>query len=167
MVTDFEVVRPQVDEAAIHAQTPRELVLEAAEAKARAVARVRPDALVIGADTVVACREGVIGKPVDRADAVRILRRLTRSPHDVLTGLCLVAPDGREVSGCVAATLQMRQMSDAELERLADRPGALDRAGAYELQPDDPNVVHLDGHPTTVMGLPLEELERAFHELYP
>ena len=116
---------------------------------------------------MVVCAAEVIGKPRDRADAVRILARLTRSEHRVLTGLCVIAPDGRRRSVCVGTRLCMRPMAPDEIERYVDTPGALHRAGVYALQRDDPNVCTLIGSPTAVMGLPLDELADVLRELYP
>lgn len=167
LVAQFEVVGPAIDEGALRADDPRSLVLKLAEAKARQVARTRPDALVIAADTLVACQGEVIGKPADHDDAVRILKMLTRSVHRVLTALFVVAPDGRERSACVESEVRMRKMSRPQIEQYLACADALERAGAYALQPDDPNVEHLEGSLTAVMGLPLEELERLLHSLYP
>jgi len=167
IVREFQVVPSRVDESGVRADTPEQFAVAAAAAKACEVARRRPDALVIGADTVVICRGEVIGKPVDRRDALRILRKLTRRPHEVLTGLCLVAPDGRQVTACVRATVRMRRMTVRELEDLADTPGAMQHAGAYALQEDDPNVVSLEGSASAVMGLPLVELESILRDLCP
>ncbi len=167
LVTDFEVVPPEVDEQSVQTADARAMVLELARRKARQVAGRRPRALVIAADTVAVCCGQVLGKPADRADALAMLRRLTRRPHRVLTGLCVVAPAGRECARCVATRIQMRRLTDGELERLAGREGALERAGAYALRPDDPNVVQLEGSETAVMGLPLEELEGMIRQLYP
>jgi septum formation protein len=167
IVPRFDVVVPRVDESRVRAEDPRRLVTALAAAKAREVASRCPGALVIAADTVAVCRGELVGKPADRPEALCMLRKLTRHEHQVLTGLCVVAPDDREALCCVRATVRMRALSRAELEELVRRPGALERAGAYALQPEDPNVVRLEGSETTVMGLPLEELERMVTELYP
>ncbi len=167
LLRDFDVLTPRVREEGFDSSEPAGLALELAEAKARDVADRRPDALVIGADTLVACGEDVIGKPADRDEALRMLRRLSRRPHEVFTGLCLLSPEGRCETACMSASVRMRPMSEAELRELAALPGALRRAGAYGLQPDDPNVLRLEGSATAVMGLPLERLERMLRDLYP
>jgi septum formation protein len=167
LVPAFEVVPPLVDEAADGAHDAPALAVHLAELKAREVAARRPHALVVAADTLVVCDGEVIGKPADRRDAVRIMRKLASSTHQVVTGVCLIAPDGRERTFCAATRLRMRSMSDAEIERYVDGPGALDRAGVYALQPDDPNVLELHGSATCVMGLPMDELARLLRELYP
>lgn len=167
LVDRFEVLPADIDEEAPGISDPRRLTLALARAKARAVASWRSDALVIGADTLAWCAGEVIGKPVDRVDGVRILHKLATSPHSVITGLWLVAPDGREVSDCVSTELRMRRLSDETIQRLVDLPGALDAAGAYRLQDDDPNVIGIEGSASNVKGLPLDELRELITELYP
>jgi septum formation protein len=164
---EFELVPPDVEEGDLAGKPPEDMVRELARRKAQQVARQRPEALVVAADTVAVCDGEVIGKPEDRADALRILRKLTRRPHRVLTGVCVRAPEGRERLRCVETEIRMRRLSEEQLRALAERDGALQRAGAYALQPDDPNVVRLDGSETAVMGLPLEELKEMIRELYP
>jgi len=167
VVTRFDVVPSHVPEVAPADMAPGDVPAHLARLKARDVARIRPDALVIGADTLGLCAGRMLGKPRDRADGVRMLHMLCRAPHEVVTGLCLVAPDGRERTITVSTRIRMRRLSDAQIERLVDLPGALQAAGAYCLQEDDPNVESLAGSESNVMGLPLEALRRVLGELYP
>ncbi len=143
------------------------LALRLARAKAEEVARRRPQALVIAADTLVECRGELIGKPSDRDDAIRILTRLTSHPHRVVSGLCVIAPGGRRRCLVSVAHIRMKALSRAEIERYVDRHDVLGRAGAYHLQEADPNVLSLRGSPSAVMGLPLEELRSILQSLYP
>jgi septum formation protein len=121
----------------------------------------------VAADTLAFCDGEFIGKPADREDAVRILTKLTRGDHRVVTGVCVSAPDGRERSAAVSTRIIMKPLSPEQIQELADLPGAMDAAGAYRLQPDDPNVDHLEGSETNVMGLPIEKLRDMMTELYP
>ncbi|MFO8007226.1 MAG: Maf family nucleotide pyrophosphatase [Candidatus Brocadiia bacterium] len=166
LVRCFEVDAPRVDESALAAGSPSELARRRAVAKAREVAKRRPGALIIAADTLTVCAGETLGKPAGRQDAVRILRRLTARPHEVITAVCLRGPAGRELCRVNTARVEMRQMDEPEIEALASRPGALEKAGAYALEPGDPNVVRLQGDPTTVMGLPLDLLRAMMVELY-
>ncbi len=167
VVPDFEVVAPEVDEGRAEAASPEALAAELARAKARRVAALRPEALVIGADTVAVCAGEVLGKPADAEQAARMLRRLTATPHEVLTALCVAAPDGRERSAIARSEVRMRPMSEPEIASYAGRPDALERAGAYALRPNDPNVERVEGSLTAVMGLALDELTAILIELYP
>jgi septum formation protein len=167
LVGRFEVLASAVGEDDVAAGDAHGAVVELAERKARDVAARRPDALVIAADTLVVAGGETLGKPTDRSDAMRQMVRLTSMPHEVVTGLCVLAPDGRQRVACVATRLRMRRMSRWEISRHVDAPGALNRAGVYALQPDDPNVHLIEGSATAVMGLPMDELEAILHELYP
>ncbi|MCD6416073.1 MAG: Maf-like protein [Planctomycetes bacterium] len=166
LVARFEVVEPGPAEADVDSPEPEALVRRRAEAKAREVSR-RPGSLVIGADTAVVCRGELMGKPRDRDDALRMLRSLSRHPQRVLTGMCVIAPDGRRKIKCASARTKLREMGEEELAALADRPGILDKAGGFELQADDPDVAWLEGSESAVMGLALEELREMLCEFYP
>jgi septum formation protein len=167
LVRAFEAVSPDVDEGAVGAGDPASRAVRLAEAKARQVAARRPDALVIAADTLVVCCGDVIGKPADQADAVRILTKLNRHQHEVLTALFLNTPDGRERSVCARAVVTMRRMSRRQVEDYVASRSVLDKAGAYAIVPDDPHVERIAGSVSTVMGLPLEELSEMLSALYP
>lgn len=168
IVRRFDVVEPQVDEGGACCCADAESVAgRLAEAKAQDAARRRPDALIIAADTVVECQGEIIGKPADRDDAVRILSKLTSHPHRVVTGLCVMAPDGRRRAAVSVARIRMRKFTQQEIERYVDREDALNRAGAYALKEFDPNVLSLDGSRTAVMGLPVEMLGDIIESLYP
>jgi septum formation protein len=167
LVADFTWTAPAVAEDLLPGEDPEAGAVRLASGKARQVAAQRPGCLVIGADTLVVCGGEVMGKPTDRAGAVRMLARLTSSEHRVVTGLAVIAPDGRERTACVAAGVRMKPMSAEALRRHCEQPEVLGWAGAYALQPEDPNVESLSGSATAVMGLPMEELERLLRGLYP
>jgi septum formation protein len=158
IVAEFRVEAPGVEEG-VHTTDPVRLVEDLAEQKAEAVrARVGDGAIVIGADTVACCEGEIIGKPADTEDAVRTLMRLSRHPHAVLTGLCVLA-GGRRWREAVETRIRMRPISRAEAERYAGLGGATERAGAYAIQEQaDECVEELDGSVTNVIGLPLERL---------
>ena len=167
IVRSFEVIEPLVDESRDAHGSAETVARARAQAKARDVARRRPGALVIGADTVVECRGEIIGKPRDRQDARRILTRLSTSAHRVVTGLCVLAPDGRQRCVASVSEVRMKMLSPARIEAHVQDPEVLDRAGAYDLRDPDPNVVSLKGSPSCVMGLPLEDLQAILLSLYP
>jgi septum formation protein len=167
LIEEFEVVPAAIEESPQGEQDPGRLTVRLAREKASVVASRRPSALVIGADTLAFCDGELIGKPADRDDAIRILTKLTRGDHRVVTGLCLCAPDGRELSDAVSTRVVMKALPRSRIEELAHLPGALQAAGAYRLQPDDTNVDHLEGSETNVMGLPLTRLRQMLRDLYP
>ena len=95
----FEVLAADIDETPHPNETPAAYVERLAIDKARAVLALRPGARVLGADTTVTIDGEILGKPVDAADAARMLRKLSGRPHDVHTGVAVVSAAGVQF-GC-------------------------------------------------------------------
>jgi septum formation protein len=167
LVAEFEVVEPRVDEVACRAEDIERHACMLAQAKAEDVARRRPDALVIAADTLVECQGEVVGKPKDQADAIRILTLLSSHPHRVVSGLCVITPDGRRRCTACVTRVRMKKLPPADIQRYVDQEDVMGRAGAYGLEELDPNVKSLKGSASSVMGLPMEELASILQSLYP
>ncbi len=137
------------------------MVRRLAEAKARAVAATAGDVdLVLGADTVAVAGREILGKPVDREDARRLLRLLCGDRHRVLTGLALVTiADGAVRTDVVETAIMMRPLSDREIDAYVESGESDGKAGAYAIQETgDRFVTGIDGSYTNVVGLPLERL---------
>jgi septum formation protein len=159
---DFEVVPPPIEEPA---EPPVGIesavwVETLAYLKARSVFELHPNALVIGADTVVTYENQIIGKPADLAHARRILTTQFGGKNDVITGLAVLHP-GR--FGCiithVTTTLIMRPMTATELEEYLAGGAWRGKAGAYALQEGgDKFVQAAHGSESNVVGLPMEKL---------
>jgi septum formation protein len=156
----FRVVTSGVDEDVEDESRPGEMVVQLAERKARAVAATLPAGLVIGADTTVALDDLVLNKPVDDADARRMLRLLRGRAHEVWTGIVVLdAADGRIERGAVRSLVLMRDYSDAEIEAYVATGEPLDKAGAYAIQGGAGVFVErIEGCYANVVGLPLCEL---------
>jgi len=112
----FDVAHPTVSESESAVLTIRELTICNAARKAIAVARTRPDAVVLGADTLVALGRSVIGKPRDLADARRFLRRLRGREHQVCTSVFICScGDDRVASFSVTTQVRFRPLTDDEI----------------------------------------------------
>jgi septum formation protein len=163
----FSVVDPDVDETALHGESPSDLALRLGLAKALAVACQHPRALVVGADTLVVLGAEILGKPRDEAEATEMLRRLRAHSHEVYTGLALVclAQDLR-CAQVVATRVTMRDYTDGEIARYVASGDPFDKAGAYAIQHPvlDP-VARYEGSYSNVVGLPVEHLRRALVKL--
>jgi septum formation protein len=159
---DFRIVRPDVREPdPRHFSDAAAYVQHTAWLKARHVARQLDQAIVLAADTVVALAGRVIGKPVDQADARRILQSLSGTEHDVLTGLCVWRKPADCWIGAFDLTLcRMQELSAAETEAYLGTDRWVDKAGAYAIQDPDPYVSIVRGSHSNVVGLPLELLGR-------
>jgi len=165
IVREFEQLSANVDEDAIPERDPWRLAEQLAEAKAAAVARLRPDALVIGADTVVALpmpggAYELLAKPVSPADAARMLRLLSGREHWVVTGCCLLWPSGLRVFS-ETSRVRFAALDDGEIEAYVAGGEPLDKAGAYAIQGGAARFSELvHGSLSNVIGLPEERLRQ-------
>jgi septum formation protein len=159
----IRVVPSHVPEVRRPVETPVDYVERLAREKALSVS----GALVLGADTTVVARDEVLEKPVDAADAMRMLRKLQGRTHQVVTSVALVA--GETVLQATDVTnVVFRRMSESFLQAYVATGEPMDKAGAYGIQGYGAALVErVDGDFFSVMGLPLrlvlELLERAGH----
>ncbi|MDE3011731.1 MAG: septum formation inhibitor Maf [Pseudomonadota bacterium] len=153
-----------VDETPLAGEDPAAYVARLACAKARAgvgEARRRGIAgplLVLGADTTVAVDRELLGKPVDEADARRMLRLMSGRSHQVLTGLCL--DDGSTPLDCVSiSVVTFRSLTTQHIDDYLASREPFDKAGGYGIQGRAALLVkRIEGSYSGVMGLPLCEL---------
>jgi septum formation protein len=147
-----------LDESALKDETPRRLALRLAGDKARAVAARHPGAFVLGADTLVAVGRRVLGKPADEGEARRMLALLSGRAHRVLTGVAVIAPDGRTASRLSETRVTFKRLTPAESDRFIAAGEWADAAGGYKIhQSAGAFVTELSGSYTGVVGLPLYE----------
>jgi septum formation protein len=156
----FDVHAPDVTEIAHADESPDDFAARMAEEKAADVGGRRTDAWILAADTVVALDAEALGKPVDAADAARMLRRLAGRAHTVFTGVALFRPGGERAERMVIATpVVFRALSDAEIDAYLATGEPFDRAGAYAIQGEGAHLVdRVEGSYTNVIGLPLPEV---------
>jgi septum formation protein len=160
-----EVVRPEVQEISCEYLTPSELARYNARLKASAVALQHPDAIVLGADTVVALGSEIFGKPRDLDDAARMLGKLVGKRHEVVTGIALIEANlGRLTLRAIYSTVTFRALSRAEIDVYLKRVNPLDKAGAYAAQ-ESANIIieRIHGSYTNVVGLPMELVRPLLH----
>lgn len=159
----FEVVPSRFDESALPPDglTPPEYVTRLAAGKASEVAgRTEGEALVLGADTTVVLDGAILNKPVDAADARRMLRRLSGRTHRVYTGLCLLSVQG-SVPGesrteFAVTEVTFDPLSEAVIDAYVATGEPLDKAGAYGIQGQALSFIPgIHGDYFNVVGLPL------------
>ena len=161
---DFTVLAADVEELASSDLTPAELTLANARLKARAVAQDRPEALVIGADTVVAFEGEIFGKPRDMEDAFAMLTRLNGQIHEVWSGVW-IARGEREAAFNEVTRVRFRTLDEPALRSYLARIGPLDKAGAYAAQDDNGELIEcVEGCFDNVVGLPMKSLARALQK---
>jgi len=152
----FRQVASAVDEHH-DGEDPAAMAEAVALRKAAAVALLEPDAVVLGADTVVVAPDGaLLGKPVDGPDAVHMLLRLAGHTHTVVTGVAL-AGAVEPVTGSELTRVRMRAFGEEEARRYVRSGEPMDKAGAYGIQGRGGLLVDgIEGCYWNVVGLPLK-----------
>jgi septum formation protein len=162
---DPQVVVSGVDEDAMTAAGPRELVLALAEAKAAAVAPSQPGAVVVGCDSMLVLDGEVLGKPADAAEATRRWQSMRGRSGVLATGHCVVA-DGRSASAVAETVVRFGTPSDAEVAAYVATGEPLRVAGAFTLDGRSaPFVDGIEGDHGNVIGLSLPLLRSLLAEL--
>lgn len=161
----FSVQPANVDERAICAPGPAALAQALARAKCLAVAAARPGDTVIGCDTVVDVDGRVLGKPENRADAVRMMQLLSGRGHLVHTGVAVAR--GRTVLvQCETTRVYFAQLSPQEIADYADTPEPYDKAGGYGIQGYAARFVSgIQGCYFNVVGLPVHRLYEMLQQI--
>lgn len=158
----FEVVVSPAEEIHDAAMKPHVLCELNATLKAAAVAEKRPDATVIGSDTLVFIDNLPLGKPVDLEEAREMLRRLSGRTHQVCTGVCLIYPGGGKNIFHDLTDVTFRVLDEAVIEEYFSRVNPLDKAGAYGIQECGELIVaEIRGSFENVMGLPVDKVIEA------
>lgn len=153
----FEVVPSPAEEIHDAAIAPEELCEMNAALKAAAVAALRPDATVIGADTLVFIDGEPLGKPADHDEARAMLRRLAGRTHRVCTGVCVIFAGGGRVLFHDTTEVTFLPLDEAAIRDYLSVVDPLDKAGAYGIQESGERIISgISGSFENVMGLPVE-----------
>ena len=157
---EFQIVPSVAEEIFDDQLSPRELCQLNAHRKARAVAKKIPDALVLGADTLVFLDDEILGKPASPADAERMLAALQGRTHQVVTGVSLIHLRGhRERLFAASTDVTFHPLRVAQIKNYLARVNPLDKAGAYAIQEHGELIVaEISGSFSNVVGLPVEQL---------
>ena len=163
----FEVDPAHIAEDQAPGEAPLAYALRLAEEKARAVAIRHPGCYVLGADTIVVVDGEVLGKPVDAADAARMLRQLSGRGHEVTTAVSLVSPShatpsvsgARPKADTRSSTTKVffREIAEEEIQKYVAGGEPMDKAGAYAIQGGAAQWAdRMEGEYSNVVGLPLQ-----------
>ncbi|HVO62329.1 MAG TPA: Maf family protein [Terriglobales bacterium] len=167
--TDIPEV-PHPDEA------PKDFVERLACEKARVIAQNHLDDFVLGADTAVVVEDEILNKPADRADATRMLRLLSGRTHQVMTGVCVIAPGkqlrtqnrepGTELVRSEKTAVTFEKLSKEEIDFYVSTGEPMDKAGAYGIQGIASRwISRIEGDYFNVVGLPVALVYRMMREL--
>jgi septum formation protein len=160
----FEVLNSQVEEHEPPGVDPRLVAKHLALEKGRAVAAIRPEAMVVAADTVVAVDRVSLGKPADQAGAMRMLEFLSGREHEVITSVA-VLNNGDTRNGVVISRVTMRDADKQELAEYVPSAEPYDKAGGYALQGRGGALVEsVRGCTLAVVGFPLCLVHALLHD---
>ena len=167
ILDDFQVVASDAVEIKFHSEGPLSLVQENARLKAEAVAELHPRNWVLGADTLVALGEKVLGKPKDLAEARSMLELLSGQTHEVSTGLCLINhATSFNQTRVETSRVTFKDIDDQVIEEYFEQVDPLDKAGGYAIQTrPDLIVENFKGSHSNVIGLPVEMLKEWMNAL--
>lgn len=167
----FAVQPADIDETPRPGENPRECAVRLAREKALAVWQARPQDVVLGSDTIVVVDETILGKPVDAADATRMLRALSDRTHQVITGVCVVWPgklrkEDRQLKTASETTLvTMNKLSEEDIQEYIATGEPMDKAGAYAIQGIASRwIPRIEGDYSNVVGLPVALVYRMLRE---
>lgn len=157
IINDFEVLAQDVEEIS-QDKRPDKKVISLAKLKLGNLPDVYKDCLIISADTIVYRKGEFFGKPKNREDAVRILKKLSDKKHYVYTG---VAVYWQGKCHCIydKSAVLFKKLDDNTINEYIDTGSPMDKAGAYGIQ-DRQVVKSYKGSYTNIVGLPVEKLKK-------
>jgi septum formation protein len=160
----FEIRPANIPEVPHAGEAPVVFAERMAREKARAVSASRSERVILAADTVVAVKSEILGKPANTEDAARMLRLLSGRTHAVTTGVCLIG-DGREDVRSETTEVEFSGMTEAEILDYVLSGEPMDKAGAYAIQGGASRwITRVDGDYNNVVGLPVELVLRMLKE---
>jgi septum formation protein len=133
-ITPDKIIPADIDETPLPREKPEHLCVRLAKGKAEKVASENPGAIVLGADTVVSCGRRDLGKPVDAADARRMLELLSGRRHKVFGGLCVIDAQGKIRTRLCTTTVAFRRLSKDEIDAYIESREWDGKAGGYAVQ---------------------------------
>jgi septum formation protein len=159
---EFKILPSAIEEVVHEHLSPLEICQLNAHRKTRAVAKQIPDALVLGADTLVFLNNQILGKPRSLKEAERMLSRLEGRTHQVVTGVCLMhLRHHRERVFAVSTDVLFHPLTKKQIRDYLKKIHPLDKAGAYAIQEGGEKIIsEISGSFSNVVGLPVERLRQ-------
>jgi len=155
----FDAIAPEFDETVSAHLSIEDEVLDFAVGKARSVAVHHPDAIVIGSDTMILLDGAKIGKPLDLADAKRILGLLSGRTHLIYTRVAIIDGGGGGLQMTAKVSVDMRPYDDNAINRYLVYDESMDKAGAYSIQGQGSKLIaRIDGDFLAAVGMPLRPI---------
>ena len=156
----FEIQKSDIEEVILENESPESMVVRLAYEKVYDVAQKNKDKLVIGADTIVALDNEVLGKPKDKEEAYQMIKKLSNKTHKVITGISLInISHGMVVNDYVVSLVTFKDLSEDSIKDYINTNESLDKAGAYGIQGYGALLVgNIQGDYFNIVGLPISKL---------
>lgn len=159
---EFKVIPSNYNEIENFGLTPEKYVEFLAFNKAKSVFDLH-GGIVIGADTVVVLNGKILGKPKNKKDAVLMLKELSNSTHEVITGYSIISRE-KTIKGYEITKVTFKHLSDKQIIDYVNTGSPLDKAGAYGIQDGDFLVKDIAGDYDNVVGLPVLKIKKLLAE---
>ena len=156
----FDIEKSDIEEVVLENESPEDMVVRLAYEKAFDVAKRNTDRLVIGADTIVALDDEVLGKPKDQKEAYQMIKRLSNKTHKVITGISLInLKENKIIKDYVVSLVTFKDLSEDSIKDYINTNESLDKAGAYGIQGYGALLVkNIQGDYFNIVGLPISRL---------
>ena len=157
---NFDIQKSDIEEVILENESPEDMVVRLAYEKAFDVAKRNTDRLVIGADTIVALDNEVLGKPKDQNEAYQMIKRLSNKTHKVITGISLInLKENKIIKDYVVSFVTFKDLSEDSIKDYINTNESLDKAGAYGIQGYGALLVkNIQGDYFNIVGLPISRL---------
>ena len=168
-VTPAEIDENQVKESLLEAKATPELISKnLAELKANKVSEKKPEELVLGADSVIDLNGELISKPINRKEAINILKKLNGKRHKLISSVCVSKNGSMIWNSSDASTLTMKQLNLDEIESYLAKIGdkELYAYGVYQIEASGRSLFSkIEGDENTIMGLPVKQIKEFLNSL--
>jgi septum formation protein len=156
---DFEVIIANTDETYPLGLSFDDTAIHIAKNKAFEIAKRIKDKTILAADTIVICNDEIIGKPIDRDDAIKILTNLSGNTHKVITAVCILHNE-KEICFSDTTSVSFHELTQAQITYYVDTYKPYDKAGAYAIQEwiGAVGIKKIEGDFYNVMGLPISRV---------
>ncbi len=157
---EFQVINPVAEELSVERKNPEIYAKNTAIQKAKSVISKIVEGIIIAADTIVVKSNEILGKPKDKQDAMRMLKKLSGTSHYVYTALVVLDKRSNRIETAIEKTkVEMRKLDEKEIQRYIDSGESMDAAGAYKIQEGAASFIRrIEGDYCNVVGLPLATL---------
>lgn len=152
-----QIVSPDIDEEVNKNELPARYVKRIATQKAQAVARDYPEECIVAADTIIAVGRRILRKAHSEEEARQNLLLLSGKKHRVLTGLCVINPEGKTISRVITSTVVLKKLDEADI-RIVLESGEWQNVAGYKIEGVlNAFIKQISGSYTGIVGLPIHE----------